>query len=55
MKGAYHVYCKDLSTLLMQWSDPVSNDGPAVNAELAKRNLAPLPALIPAAANRRCE
>jgi photosystem II stability/assembly factor-like uncharacterized protein len=55
MRGAYHDYCKDLSTLLTQWSELVSHDVPAVNAELAKRNLAPLPAVSPAAANRRCE
>jgi photosystem II stability/assembly factor-like uncharacterized protein len=55
MNAAFHDYCSDLSTVLAKWSELVSHDVPAVNAELAKRHLAPLALVSPAVVNRRCE
>ena len=44
MAGAYHDYCRDLTTVVTQWDDLMKKDLPALNLRLKKAKLAPVDA-----------
>ncbi|HEY2015479.1 MAG TPA: hypothetical protein VGH38_18365, partial [Bryobacteraceae bacterium] len=44
MQTAYEDYCRDLTAAATSWNELIRTDLPAVNAELSKQRLAPLPA-----------
>ena len=44
MQAAYEGYCKELATAAQNWNDLLKTDLPALNAELTKAGLSPVPA-----------
>jgi len=54
MHTAYQDYCRDLTKLVQQWSGLMTQELPALNAQLSEQHLQPLPAAMPNASVPAC-